>query len=542
MRARILLLWLSATLVGCIRFERPPEVVETGVVSDTDTDVDTDTDTGRPLPEWLTRVGTDSTLYADLGLEVITYAMGPTSPGGYRDPDGGDPRFHIIKPATFTDPLAAHPVLMWLHGNAQGIEGDADYGAHCGAAGIEPVVTAAIEERAFVAAEVANREWIWIIPENPWCDLWSGLGADDPVDPAHHGTEHVQTILDLAEAGFSDILADPARIYGWGTSIGGAGILVSSYGDGLGSRFAAVVPDSGPVGVRAWYDVASEQPYLDHILGGPPTDESGEPSEFWDSYSRMDGSLLVEERGYRVPMFLVWNEFDGLVPPRQASALADRLDTFYAAEGVRYFHHDFAHHAPGALFHVQTSYERPPFSYTNRAAFAFLEGANVAYFEAESTCQPDACTIVAESGSGELEAVSAFSHGSAVVADTPDGLGVMYIGRLPDIVPRGVGITILPVLAGEQMGDAAVNDGVVTLDLKHDGASLSTVTIRRGDLAADLADTHATFYAQIDRTTWRVDTDGDGVPDPLPTEGDVTIQAFYQGRGKVWLDGFWVLW
>jgi hypothetical protein len=507
--------------------------------TDTDTDADTDTGTSTEIP-WIREVSRDSTTYQLLGVDIVTYAIGADNPTGYRDSEGGDPLFHVLRPATFTDPDAEHPVLMWLHGNAQGIEDDPDYDEHCGPDGIATVVASAVDDQPFIAAEIANRQWIWVVPENTWCDLWTGLGDADPVDTAHHGTEDVHTILDALETGFAGLKADPARIYGWGTSIGGAGILPVSYGDGGASRFAAVVPDSGPVGVSSWYNLPTEAPYLDHILGGAPYDAGGAETAYFDNYARVDGSLLLTEHDYRVPMFQVYNTYDGLVPVRQNEALATEVDALYAADGVRYFHHDVAHHAPGSLFHVQTGYERPPFSYTNRAAFDFLEGASVDWYEAEDTCTSGTCTVQAESGAGTLEASSAYSQGSAIVDDstTPE---IMYSGAIPANVPRGEAMTLLPVVVGEDMQDARPTDGIVTFELKQDGTTISTLTLKRGDLAAGSAESHAAYFAQVNKTTWVIDLDGDGNADPLPTTGALTIQAFYQGRGKVWLDGFWAV-
>ncbi len=509
--------------------------------TDTDTDVDTDTDTdpvGTEIP-WIVEVERDTRTYGEIGIEVVTYAITDENPTGYRDGDGGDARFHVIRPIDFTDAGAEHPVLMWLHGSAQGVHGDAVLDARCGVEGVAQIVGDAVTEHHFVAAEVANREWIWVVPENTWCDLWTGLGAADPVDTAHHGAEHVHTVLDALETGFDGLLADPARIYGWGTSIGGSGIVVVA-GRDTPSRFAAIVADSGPVSPASWYNLPSEQPYLDHILGGAAYDDGGAPTSFYPNYLRTDATLLVSEGGFRVPLFQVYNTYDTLVPIRQNEALAALVDEHYGADGVRSFHHDLSHHAPSTSFHVQTGYERPPFSYTSRAAFSFLEGGGVDHFEAEDTCDTGVCTIVAESGSGVLEEMSAYSHGAAVVRDAAAGAGDLYTGTLPASVPRGTPATFLPVLTGEELTGAAPADVVATFELLLDGVIVSTHVVQRGDLAAGAAETHAAFYAQVGNTAWPIDLDGNGTADALP-DGELTLRVRYEGRGKVWLDGFWVL-
>ncbi|MDP2312314.1 MAG: hypothetical protein Q8P41_05370 [Pseudomonadota bacterium] len=513
--------------------------VDADTDTDTDADTDADTDTDTTGIAWIKELDRDTRTYGEIGVEIVTYSITEANPTGYRDGDGGDPRFHVIRPIAFTEPDAAHPVLMWLHGSAQGIEGDVQLGSRCGVEGIAAIVSDAVNEHHFIAAEAANREWIWVVPENTWCDLWTGLGAADPVDTAHHGTEHVHTILDALETGFDGLQADPARIYGWGTSIGGSGIVVVS-GRDTPSRFAAVVVDSGPINPASWYNLPSEQPYLDHILGGAPYDDGGAPTAFYPNYARADGTLLVSEGGYRVPMFALYNEFDTLVPIRQNDELAALVETHYGADGVPYFHHDISHHAPSNSFHVQTGYERPPFSYTNRAAFSFLEGGGVSYYEAEDTCRAGVCTTIEESGAAVLESMSAYSQGAAVIREAAAGAGTLYEGDVPATVPRDRPATILPVLAGEQLSDAAPADAVVTLELLADGRVVSTHVVQRGDLAAGTAETHAAYYAQVGNTTWLIDLDGDGDADPLP-DGALTVRATFAGLGKVWLDGFWVL-
>jgi poly(3-hydroxybutyrate) depolymerase len=493
---------------------------DTDTDADTDTDTDTDSGTATEIP-WIYERDRDTTTYSNFGLEVVTYAVTASNPTGYTDPDGDAPLFYVLKPTDLDD--SAHPVLMWLHGSAQGIEDDDAYSDKCGADGIEAVVSDAVTDHHYIAGEIAARDWIWVVPVNSWCDLWSGAGDRDPIDPSHHGLEHVETILDALQTGFGGLQADPTAIYGWGTSIGGAGIVTISADYG---QFAAVIADSGPVQTTSWYNLPSETPYLDHIAGGSPTEQPAE-------YARMDGPLLVSTEGYRVPIFTMYNTYDELVPIAQNTAFSAALDAAYPADGVRYFHHDVDHHAPVVKFHVQTGYERSPFGYTNRAAFSFLEGSTVDFFEAEDTCTAGTCTVESESGSGTTEPSSIFSKGSAIVADSTQSAGVMYSATLPASVPRGVPLTLLPVVAGEDMSTEPPSEAIVTLAIKQGDTTLEELVITRGDLAAGDAEQHTAYYNQVVNTSWTLS-------DSLPA-GDLTIQAYYQGHGKVWLDGFWVI-
>ena len=145
-----------------------------------------------------------------------------------------------------------------------------------------------------------------------------------------------------------------------------------------------------------------------------------------------------------------------------------------------------------------------------------------------------------ESGAEVLESMSAYSQGAAVIRDAAAGVGLMYAGPVPSFISRDTPATILPVVSGEDLSAAAPADPVATLQLLADGVVVSTRVITRGELAAGAAETHAAYYAQVNKTTWLVDLDGDGTADPLP-DGDLSVQVTFEGQGKVWLDGFWVL-
>ena len=75
------------------------------------------------------------------------------------------------------------------------------------------------------------------------------------------------------------------------------------------------------------------------------------------------------------------------------------------------------------------------------------------------------------------------------------------------------------------------SDLIVTLELKQDGKSLLSFTMTGADFAPESLDaSHAELFAQLDATTWDVES---------APEGTVTLQAFSHGRGGVVLDGFW---
>ncbi|HNH47711.1 MAG TPA: hypothetical protein PKY30_11765, partial [Myxococcota bacterium] len=281
--------------------------------------------------EWIERVGDEKQPYEELGLESRSYRM----KDGFEDPDGHRPVFHVIRPKEAAE---ARPVLLWLHGSAIGVEDDPELDKHCGRGGVETEVARVIEHRPGMAAELARLGWIWVVPEDSWCDLWSGRGPEDPVDPRHYGTVFLGRILDALAQGFDGNRLSPGKLYGWGTSIGGMGILHFSAYDG---RFAAVVADSGPVDPLQWYNNGSSPPFLDHILGGPPVDSEGVPTEWYPNYARLSGPLLVEQ-GLELPIFVAYNEYDKLVPVSMNRKLTAALE---AREG-RWYAWDLRHRAP----------------------------------------------------------------------------------------------------------------------------------------------------------------------------------------------------
>ncbi len=501
---------------------------ESGTSHDSTTGSDSNPDSGPDASGWIRQVSSDTATYFDLGAEILTFAVTADSPTGYRDPDGADPLFYVVRSVTLADADTPHPTLLWLHGDAQGIEDDDTRNRACGVEGIAATVENAVRGHPFIAAEVVARQWMWLVPVNSWCDLWSGLGEQDPVDHTHHGEEHALTVLAAARLGFGGMQADSEQIYGWGTSIGAAGILTVSNEDG---QFAGVVADSGPVNATSWYELPAETAYLDHILGGSPADMP-------DVYARVDATITVAEGGYRVPLFAVYNTFDGLVPIRQNEALAAAVDAAYPAAGVRYLHHDVSHHAPGVRYHVQTGYDHTPMSYTNRAAFEFLLGSTVSWMEAETTCVDAACLTVAETGVDSVEPSSAYSGGGAVVGAPETGAGMMYAGDLPASL-AGKSVTLLPVIAAADLSGVDASAVVLTLRLRSGDTTLASRTVAASEFAAENDETVA-YVRQIDATTWPLDTSGDGVRDALPA-GPLRVEVEYSGVGSVGLDGFWIV-
>ncbi|MFZ5479578.1 MAG: alpha/beta hydrolase family protein [Myxococcota bacterium] len=527
--------------------------IHTGESGD-DTGGETGTTPPPPLSSYVYEVSREQIAVVGLDLVVVTYGVLPTNPlGGYRDNEGNDPLFHVVRPRRWVDPAAAHPALVWLHGGVLGIddecpdpetipEGEDDPCNFCRRSGVEMLVENAISGHEFILAEVQQRQWMMVVPENTWCDMWTGLGEDDPVDANHKSVQHIHFVLDVLEEGLDDHLADPAGLYLWGTSLGGSGAFPVAYGTGEEpSRFDGLVCDSGPTAF-AWWDANSPfyAPYIEHLTGGPAYDDDGDPTPFWDNYARIDGTLLVGERGFRVPVFSAWNTYDQLTEPENGTALEALLPQTYGADGVRYWSHDYRHHAPMEYHHTQTAYRKPPWGYTPRAAFEFLAGRSVAFYEAEALCPTDVCVTQAET-SDDFESISIYSGGAAVTHGGDGSPGVVFRGEVPDDVPRGVPMTLMLALRAEGTTGTERAAELLTATLSADGAAIATKVVTVAEIEEGDDARVERYVAHVDGTTWAPDLDGDGVGDPLP-EGPLTIEVTHAGPGTIYFDGVWFLW
>ncbi len=448
--------------------------------------------------KWLERVGNEKQSYATLGMETRSYRM----VDGFEDPDGLAPVFHVIRPQ---EAAADRPVLLWLHGSAMGVEDDPELNKNCGRSGVAEEVERLLEHRPAVAAELAGRGWIWVVPEDSWCDLWSGRGAEDPVDSRHYGTVFLGRILDALEQGFDGNRLRLGALYGWGTSIGGMGILHFS---ALDERFAAVVSDSGPVDPIQWYHQAEASTFLDHILGGPPVDTEGLPTEWSPNYSRLSAPLLVEQ-GWDLPIFVAYNTLDRLVPASMNQKLVAALE----ARGGPWYSWDLQRHAPGPLYHVQTGRSRVPGAWVNRAGLDFLEGKSPIWIEAERACLdcPLTTTVGDPGWSGEA-AVERQGDGLLFEATLPADLSGKFLEIHPAAVSEGADLSL----------SLSTSTGLWAETTR------SAEQFTGGDLAAS-------WVEQIEATLWRPDVDGDGAPDPLPA-GPLTLRVEAK-NGNSTLDG-----
>ena len=555
--------------------------------TDTDTDADTDADTDTDTTDWLTGVvecpptePPDNVGYQDLpvdGLVLKRYCLTEAHVSGYRDREGNNPAFNVIFPETFAHPDAEHPVLLYLHGGVVGVDENEAGNRFCFYnrqegkdengqpiwAGTASLIQNAVYNRGTILEIVKRNDWIFVVPESDWCDLWSGLGDYDPVDTNHRSLQHVETTLDVLSAGLDGLEIDDDQIYAWGTSIGAEGTWVVAGGYPIDPhRLAAIVPDSGPFATVDWYTPYGT-PYADYsaeltdIVGGDPYEADGvTPSVFYANYARFDVRLLLTDNGVRTPAFMAWNSEDRIVEPDHGPFAAAALDEIYAAEGARYFYRDFDHHAPngkGSNFHTQTPNEGIPWAYNTAAAIDFLQGAEVQMYEAEDLCTPGVCEIVTESDPefcpdgpesedcwGAQNKPAAMTSGTCAIRRTSDGPGILFEGLVPAEVPRGVPLKMRFILRVTDVDLVLPTTELVRVTLSQGAATIGTVAVTQAVIADEGAEAApASIVDQVELTTLDGDLDADGVEEGLPT-GDITVTLETTGTGNVYFDGIYV--
>ena len=528
-------MWPLVALVlglGCGSGEPKPETGETGETGDSGGD--------SALPETgIVRVQVDAGRLEDVDLVVWTYEVRDL---GYASNDDEAPRFHLVVNEERVSAGEPQPLLVWLHGGVSGIPDDEEFGTFCsmyaeankGSTLLE-IIQGAVDSHGNLWSLADQRGWMIAIPESTWCDHWAGRGADDPMNPTNYSLVHIETILDALTDGLDGVQADSSAVYAWGTSIGGAGVFPVAYGlDGQSSRFAGVVADSGPVSLTEWYETDYYRPVVEHLVGGAAYDEkTGEATEYMSAYSLIDGPLLIQQNGFRVPVFSAYNTYDTLTTVQHGDNLEAALETHYGADGARYFSHDFQHYAPGERYHTQTQGSYVPWLYTAESAFSFLEGREVRFLEAESFCDEGVCALIQETDADADENASSFSLGGVVKKEPKDGFGTLFSGTLPDDLPRGVEIELLVIT--KATGLQSSNNDLLVTDMTVWSEGNAVVAHRRlnaMDFAPEGEASLAQHQAQVEATRFSM---------TLPEDGDHWLEMTYEARGTVYLDGFWVL-
>lgn len=442
-------------------------------------------DSADPNGEWIVSA-LDTERFADEGYEIVTWTLNQALPDAYDSPfEDLDPTFYMVRPTRRAD--ATGPVIVWFHGGTLGVEdGDAgDETDEIGGCSEEKVLQNAektLENEFLPVVASMRRGWAILIPRNDWCDYWTGLGDDDPVEPGvRYGYENVARMLDFVLDGQAGYPATGER-YAWGTSAGGGAAIhvAAKYGG-----FSSIVSDSAPSSMFLYWAAVPSAP--ERIFGGPPYDEAGAKTVYYDRYAAASAETLITDLGFEVPIAVTWNRKDTLNGPTQPTSLVNALSATYTAKGIGWYEHDYSHLAPAPYYHTQSKWPQVPWGYTGQALMQFFDGEHLLWVEAEDGCLGDLAALC-EVGAVVEEAtdadhVAAFSNGTMIQAKSSEGSGVAWVDTLPDDLPLDTEITATMVI--EIQGVSSETDPDTALGTLEyiEGAT----TVKRQFTAADFA-------------------------------------------------------
>ncbi len=399
--------------------------------------VDDDTgDEDIPLPTGVVEVSIETENFAHIDYVSVEYAVTEEAEDYYSNPiDDRQPTFHVLRPADVS-PDDRLPLLVFHHGGAVGDDSGKEIPYACELTSIMTFSASQLQGAAAVSNTAAWRGWAMLVPRNDWCDAWQGLGPDDPVDPEnHYGFYHVARAIDFMRAGGAGFEVYDKQMYTWGTSGGGTAAVSTSarYGG-----FAGVVFDSGISSFITYYelvgvDKGSTHAEMEHIFGGPPYDEKGEPNgEIWQRYQDASPEYLIREGHVDGPLFIAWNSQDVNLDPRHGEEMLAA-----AVQGMDeslWVEHDFDHPFPGTTNHVQTNALNAPLGYFAYAIEEFIGGNRLKIFEAEDGCGSAVCIGTVRTGSGGPDDDYVI-YSKETVREAADGVsGLLYAGPLPSFV------------------------------------------------------------------------------------------------------------
>ncbi|MCB9793995.1 MAG: hypothetical protein H6741_14850 [Alphaproteobacteria bacterium] len=355
--------------------------------------------------------------YAWSGWDVGEFILDNDHHLGLRDLFGGDPRFYVIGPR-YPDPNQPYTVLVSLYGGAADVDTEVPEGLleTCTAERSESLVRGAVQSRALFQIAV-ERGWMVVVPENPSCDGWLGLGAEDPADAGHAGFALAQAALDYLDQGRADVQVE--RVMVAGQSLGSIGAVWFA----THRQVEGLVVDSGPMDLVRYTleesyspeDLGRRQDIWFHILGGAPEDTDGAPTDWAERFTLASLTLSAREsrlQGARVVH--LWSEEDALSGPAQHNEVSGTLQL----QGVPYLEYNAAHTVPT---HVQSG----PLSsvYASMGAISFLDGEEVVLLELEDGVTAEVPVSVEDRGWASQGALLRAEAGQpGLVVSRPVGL------------------------------------------------------------------------------------------------------------------------
>jgi len=498
-----LLIWLG--FIGCTSSPSPETPTDPSVVDSGPVDTGYFDDTGSTLLERFTIVeeGTSDDGYGWVDYQVNSYAVAEILA-----PDGMPARFHVLQPIS---PTQSHPVLLDLHGGSLDVD-DAENpkGAYerCTSEYTAEKITDRLQKSRLTHV-LASQGWVVVLPENPFCDGWVGMGPDDPVDPTHAGF----LMAELAVA-FVKQNIPTAGLSVSGTSLGALG--VAWFANHTEHPIQTLMVDSGATDAVRYYAEEDYSPIepdeaqgrFEHILGGGPYNEDGQPSAFYDRYVDLSILRSVSESGLRIPVLHSWNSYDAGSPSIQHEDLAKVLVNHYDKDGIRWAEYPLHHRSPG---HPQLHASTVP--YLVWAALQFAEGRDLQIIEAEL-----AAGTLGDVWMDEPDVWTASGNGVRRVG-TVEGSGQLLTVDI--VVPAGE-ITVTPFLS---IGPGGTPDQpVATLQLRHEDAVVAEQTFTVADLTPADGDMDAMVLALV-QTTLSAKTTGGAVNMSIDVLGTVDVDA-----------------
>ena len=456
------------------------------------------------IPDFLPEA-IDTETYRQTNYEIVTFVLNPEASdpyvslnpesGGAGEAEADHPGFTLVRPVS---PNGALSTLVWFSENS----------TVCSSGPDEDPVWA--NDTFFPLALAMDRGWTLLVPRNDWCDFWTGLGPEDPIDPeTRFGYYHFQRVVGFLAAGEAGYEAT-GPFYGWGRDSGGAAAIHVAHKSGL---FDALVVDSAPSSM--FLNHLSSPDSVESLLGGPPYDAEGEASAWFDEYSQVSAETLVADHGFQVPLYVAWNSQDQEVDPEHALFLLEALEESYPQE-VRWGSQDFHHLAPGDTAHLQSTRAEPPWGYTGLGLVDFLEGQELVWLEAEQGCEeiPTVCTIgqVVSEESDPNGNVSDFSQGAIRQGLVSEGPGVLWSTNLENL-PIDTEIRATAVVQVQGLDSLAPDALIARFGLTVDQET-TEVSLRRADFAPEVGASSSQWIHQYRATSLSLTH---ALGDPPPT-------------------------
>jgi hypothetical protein len=511
---------------------------DTGPGPDTSTDTSPDTDPVPRPPDFVV-VSVDSETLAGQGYEIVTFELNPEAEDQYEslnnveqplDADGNPityhPTFFVARPVGSNGESLTE--LFWFHGGTIADDRTFDETGEM-PRGCVPGTQIGGFPKLMPMIMAAEEGWAMVLPRNDWCDYWTGLGPDDPVDPQRHfGYYHLNRILEFMATGSGGYMPSGKR-YGWGTSAGGGAAMHIAYRHG--ALFEALVVDSSPSSMLHYH--LADPDSVESFLGGAPYDKDGEPTSFLESYTQASSETLISDHNFRLPISMFWNSQDQLVSGFYPNSLSDALDTYYSPENVAWNVHDLNHKSPGAAYHTQSKTFSVPAGYVGFTAVSFLKGQQTRWLEAESGCSgvlKDVCTIgvVVRDGEDGVIGLEFFSGGAAMKSVGADGAGVLWAATLPSDLPRERPIRVVAVVQMDGVDSLADSTNLGRLSFQTESGEQSVVLTRSDFAPRDTPTTEEVLHQY--RST--------GIDIVIPAGEDTTLSWYSEGVGRTQLDAF----